>query len=191
MRITVAPRLQFILSAEPLARSRALQQESMQYGDVTGGIQAVVLPGLGLKPTVSVSYLRLLRGGNATNLDIGGFTNSALLLVSFDVSRFHVDANEFVNETPGPTRRAQLGQAVAVSHSVTARLSATAEIRHFTEPLSTGDGLSLMWADGYALRPNLVLDAGLARGFTGTSTHWQVATGVTYVLPHRIWGFAH
>jgi hypothetical protein len=85
----------------------------------------------------------------------------------------------------------QFGQAVAVTHPVTPKLSATAELRHFTEPLNGGDGLSALWAAGYAVRPNLVIDTGLVRGFTANSTQWQVASGVTYVLPRRIWGFAH
>jgi hypothetical protein len=45
-----------------------------------------------------------------------------------------------------------------------------------------------MWAGGYALRPNLVFDTGLVRGFLNDSTRWELASGVTYVLPHRLWG---
>jgi hypothetical protein len=190
MRVTVTPRVQFILAAEPLAASHVTQQESLQRGDTTGGVQVVLLPGQAVRPTVSVSYLRLLHGGDATNLDIGGFSNGVVLLASNDFGHFHVDANGFLNETAGQIRRAQFGQAVAVTHPITSRLSATAELRHFTEPPSRGNGLSAMWAGGYALRPNVVLDGGLARGFTGTSTRWQVSTGVTYVLPRRIWGFS-
>ena len=38
-------------------------------------------------------------------------------------------------------------------------------------------------------RPNLVIDSGLVNGLTGTSTRWQVASGITYVLPRRLSGF--
>ena len=102
-----------------------------------------------------------------------------------------MDANAFLNETEGPVPRGQWGQAVAVSHPLTTNLGATAELRYFTQPLTNGDGFSALWAASYSVRPNLVFDTGLVRGFTGTSTQWQVASGFTYVLPHRIWIFSH
>jgi hypothetical protein len=188
MRVTLTQRVQLILASEPIASSQVVEQQLTQQGDTTGGMQVVLIPGQAVKPTISVSYLRLLRGGNATNLDIGGFTNSALFMASNDMGHFHVDANGFLNETAGPIRRMQFGQAVAVTHPLTQKLSATAELRHFSEPLTAGDGLSAMWAVGYTVRPNLVLDAGVARGFNGTSTNWQMCSGVTYVLPRRLWG---
>ena len=190
VRITVTPRVQFILGSEPIANSLVVDQNLIQQGDVTGGTQVVLMPGQAAKPTISVSYLRLLRSGEATNLDIGGFTNSALILASNDMGHFHVDVNGFLNETAGRIRRAQFGQALAVTHPLVQKLSGTAELRHFSEPLNTGDGLSAMFAFAYSVRSPLVLDAGVARGFTGTSTTWQISSGVTYVLPHKIWGFS-
>jgi hypothetical protein len=154
MRVTVSSRMQLILAAEPIAASFVAGQQSTERGNTTGGIQVVLMPGHAIKPTVSVSYLRLVRAGNATNLDIGGYANSALILASSDLGHFHVDVNGFANETEGPIRRAQFGQAVALTHPVTPKLSATAEFRHFTEPLNAGEGLSAMWAAGYAVRPN-------------------------------------
>jgi hypothetical protein len=191
MRLTVAPRLQVILVAEPVAYTTTEKESLIQRGDATGGVQAIMMPGHGVKPTISFSYLHLVKGGTASSLDIGGYANSALLMASSDLGRFHVDANEFLNETEGPVRRGQWGQAVAVSHPLTPKLGATAELRYFTQPLTGGDGFSALWAASYSLRSNLVLDTGLVRGFTGTSTHWQVASGVTYVLPHRIRSFSH
>jgi len=188
MRVTLSPRTQLIVSSEAIASSIVSQHESTERGDTTGGIQVVLRPSEGMKPTISVSYLHLLWGGYATNLDIGGFANSVLIMASSDFGHFHVDANGFLSETEGPIRRAQFGQAVALTHPVTAKLSATAELRHFTEPLTGGEGLSVMWAGGYALRPNLVFDTGLIRGFLNDSTRWELASGVTYVLPHRLWG---
>jgi len=187
-RVTVASRLQFIVSAEPMAYSATSSGDVTQRGDVDGGLQVVVLPGAGSKPTIAVSYLRLVRGGNATDMDIGGYANSALLLASADYGHYHVDANGFLNETEGTVRRLQFGQAVALSHPLTAKLSGTAELRHFTEPLNRGDGCSALGALGYAVRPNLVFDTGVVRGFTDRSTHWQITGGFTYVLPGRLWG---
>ncbi len=125
--------------------------------------------------------------GTASGLDIGGYANSALLMASSDLGHLHVDANVFVNETEGPVRRAQLGQAVAFSHPLTSKLGATAEMRHFTQPLTGGSVYSTLWAASYSIRPNLVIDTGLVNGLTSTSTRWQVASGITYVLPRRLW----
>jgi hypothetical protein len=191
MRVTVSPFLQFIVAAEPIAHTSKEQEDLNQRGDSTVGLQVVMMPGHGVKPTISSSYLHLVRMGTASSLDIGGYANSVLLMASSDLGHVHVDANVFLNETEGPVRRAQLGQAVALSHPLTPKLGATAELRHFTEPLSGGSVYSTLWAAGYSIRPNLVIDTGLVNGFTGTSTRWQVASGVTYVLPHRLWGSSY
>jgi hypothetical protein len=190
MRLTVAPSLQFILSSEPVAYSSTSQEELTQRGDAQAGLQMILMPGQGLRPTISGSYLHLLKGGTASSLDIGGYANSALLMASADLGHFHVDDNVFLNETEGAVRRAQWGHAVAVSHAVTAKVGGTAELRYFTEPLTGGTGLSALWAANYSIRPNLVFDTGLVHGLTGTSTQWQVASGFTYVLPHKIWSFS-
>ncbi len=190
MRLTVAPSLQFILSSEPVAYSSTTQEELTQRGDAQAGVQMILLPGHGVRPTISSSYLHLIKGGTASSLDIGGYANSALLMASADLGHFHVDDNVFLNETEGSVRRAQWGHAVAVSHPVTSKVGATAELRYFTQPLTGGTGFSALWAANYSIRPNLVIDTGLVRGFTGTSTQWQVAGGVTYVLPHKIWSFS-
>jgi hypothetical protein len=188
MRVTVTPFLQLIVAAEPIAYTSAARQDLTQRGDATAGLQVVMMPGHGIKPTISSSYLHLARMGTASSLDIGGYANSVLLMASSDLGHFHVDANAFLNETEGPVRRAQWGQAVAFSHPLTAKLGATAELRHFTQPLTGGSVYSTLWGAGYSIRPNLVIDTGLVNGLTGTSTRWQVASGVTYVLPHRLWG---
>jgi hypothetical protein len=189
MRFTVAPRLQFIVAAEPVAFSEFPNQESTHEGDVTGGFQAVLKPSQGWRPTVAVGYLRLLRGGEASGLDIGGFKNSALLQASADFGHWHVDSNLFANEqAQNAVRRAQWGQAVAVSHPVNQKLGLTGEVRHFTEPFNPGPAWGLMAAAAYSVHPNLVLDLGIVRGLTSDSTRWQIASGVTYVLPRGVWG---
>jgi hypothetical protein len=188
MRVTVSPFLQFIVAAEPIAHTSTTQEDLNQRGDVTAGLQVVMIPGHGVKPTISSSYLHLVRMGTASSLDIGGYANSVLLMGSSDLGHFHVDANAFLNETEGPVRRAQWGQAVAFSHPLTAKVGATAELRHFTQPLTGGSVYSTLWAASYSIHPNLVIDTGLVNGLTGTSTLWQVASGITYVLPQRLWG---
>jgi hypothetical protein len=188
MRVTVSPFLQFIVASEPIAHTSTDGEDLNQRGDSTAGLQVIMMPGHGVKPTISSSYLHLVRMGTASSLDIGGYSNSALLMASSDFGHLHVDANAFVNETEGSIRRAQFGQAVAFSHPVTAKLGATAEVRHFTQPFTGGSVYSTLWAAGYSIRPNLVIDTGLVNGLTGTSTRWQVASGITYVLPHRLWG---
>jgi hypothetical protein len=44
-----------------------------------------------------------------------------------------------------------------------------------------------LWAISYPVRKNLVVDAGLNRGLTSTSTQWEGFAGFTYLLPHRLW----
>jgi len=189
MRFTVAPRLQFIVSAEPVAFSESSSEDSNHEGDVTGGFQAVLKTSQGWRPTLAVGYLRLLRGGEATDLDIGGFRNSVILQASSDFGHWHVDANLFVNEqAQAAVRRAQWGQAVALSHPVNQKLGVTGELRHFTEPFNPGPGWGVMTAAGYSVHPNLVLDLAAVRGLSSDSTHWQLASGFTYVLPHGVWG---
>jgi len=193
MRFTVTRRLQLIVAAEPVAFSAASgakgQADSTHEGDVAGGFQTVLKAGVGWRPTIGASYIRRLRGGSASDLDMGGFTNSAVFLASADFGLYHVDANGILNEqTQGAVRRAQWIQAVAVSHPVKGKLGATGEARHFTEPFNGGPGWAVMAACGYSARPSLVLDFGVARGLTGDSTHWQVASGFTYVMPRGIWG---
>ena len=188
MRVTVSPFLQIIVAIEPIARTGTARENLNQRGDATAGLQVVMMPGHGLKPTISSSYLHLVRMGTASSLDIGGYANSVLLMASSDLGHFHVDANAFLNEIEGPIRRAQLGQALAISHPLTVKLGVTGEVRHFTQPLTGGRVYSTLWAAGYSIRPNLVIDTGLVNGLTGTATRWQVASGITYVLPHRLWG---
>lgn len=189
MRLTVAPRLQFIVSVEPVAFSHTYEENLTQRGDATAGLQVVAIKGNRAKPTISLSYLHLIHGGTATNLDICGYANSAVLLASLDLGRFHLDANGFMNETEGNVRRAQFGDATAVTLYLKPKLTAALELRYFTEPLTGGNTTSVLFATGYNLHPNLVFDLGIVRGMNDTSTRWQIMSGFTYLLPYKILEF--
>ena len=104
--------------------------------------------------------------------------------------------------TPPPARRAQFGQTLAITHDLFGRtldnrLELTGELWHFTEPLINttihgtpsprSNAVGTLWTATFALRPDLVLDAGFDHGLTSTSTQWQAFTGATYLLPHRLW----
>jgi hypothetical protein len=133
--------------------------------------------------------MRRAHAGSATDLDIGGLSNGLLLMLSSDFGRFHVDANGFVNEQwDGRVRRAQLGDAVAVTHPLTPKLGVIGELRYFTQPPTRRNGSGAMLAFAYNIRPNLVVDAGAVRGLTGTSTHWQAVGGITCLLPRQLFG---
>ncbi|HXP08966.1 MAG TPA: hypothetical protein VN828_10745, partial [Acidobacteriaceae bacterium] len=80
MRYTVTPSLQFILSSEPVAYSSNALEEVTQRGDAQAGVQMILMPGHGVRPTVSGSYLHLVKMGTASSLDIGGYANSAVLM---------------------------------------------------------------------------------------------------------------
>jgi hypothetical protein len=112
-KLTIAPRLQLLLLSEPFTYTRqptgSAVSESLP-GDVDDGFQAVVIRGDHRKPTISLSYLRDHYSGPAPDVDIGSFTQSALLLLSHDLGGFHVDLNGiFSEQTDGKIRRGQFG----------------------------------------------------------------------------------
>jgi hypothetical protein len=187
-KLAVSSRFQFLVLSEPFARSKdAGGQGSSDAGGVSAGIQAVLMQGEGQRPTVAVSYIRLVYGGTAPDIDIGTAKNSATVLVSTDLSGFHFDINGFVSEQTGTTvRRAQFGQTISVSHQV-GKVEIAGELWHFSQPLTRGNAVGNLWAASYALRKNLVVDAGFNRGLTSTSTQWEGFAGFTYLLPHRLW----
>jgi hypothetical protein len=190
---------------------------SSDAGDLDLGAQFIVRQAAGPTPTIAAGYIRRLRAGTASNLDIGDLTQSALLLFSGDFrGGFHYDSNLIFNQqdsaqnssmpTAHSISRAQLGQSFALSHPLFARstggrLTGSAELSHFTQPfvattsagvpLTRANTLGLLFAGGYALRPNIVLDAAFYRGLTSTSTQWEGTAGITYLLPHRLWPDRH
>ena len=188
VKLTVTPRLQFLASAEPIARTTAQGAVSNQAGDVSLGVQGVLYQGEGARPTLAVSYFHRVYAGAAPDLDIEGPANSFLVLASADVKGFHYDANAFFSEVvEAPVRRGQYGQAISVSHPFLKKFTLAGEIWHFTQPFLPGNAVGNLWGVSYALRKNLVLDAGFDRGLTGTSTQWEGFAGFTYLLPQRLW----
>ena len=190
-KLTVASRLQLVALSEPLAQASGATGDALsgsRPGEVFVGFQAVVLPGEGHKPTVSLSYIRRLYASPAPELDIGTFRNSALILVSDDFAGFHFDINGiFSEQTKGIIRRGQFGQTLSISHPL-GRLTVAGELWHFTQPLTSRNAVGNLWAVSYPVRKNLVLDAGFDRGLTSSSTQWEEFAGFTYLLPHRLWG---
>jgi hypothetical protein len=186
-KLTVHPRIELILQSEPLVQSGLSTQHELHEGEVFVGAQTILIPGHESRPTVSVSYLHRLHESVAPEIDIGTFRQSVLILVSGEVYGFHFDANGIVTEQGGePVRRAQFGQTLSVSHPLKG-FTIAGEIWHFSQPLHQGNAVGNLWAVSYPLRKNLVVDGGFNRGFTGTSTRWEVFAGFTYLLPHRLW----
>jgi hypothetical protein len=227
-KIALASRLLVQEQTQPLAHSREVDEGSSSNGagDVLLGAQAVLyLPPAApaetsktpqtaphrtiAMPTVAVGYLGRVHAGTTPDIDMGGYANSVLLLVSGDVGRFHYDTNYLLNEQTesesspisgaGATlRRAQFAQTLSVNHPVTSpNLQLALELYHFTQPMvhttATGErvpranAVDGLLALSYSLRPNLVIDGGFSHGFTSTSTRWQSFAGFTYLLPHRLW----
>ena len=188
IKLAVAPRLEFFSSLEPAVHFTASGNSANGMGEVFVGVQAVIIPGAGRKPTVSVSYTRRSYDGHAPELDLGSPRNSLLFLVSGDVKGFHYDTNVVFNEiVQGKRRNLQLGQTLSISHPVARRFQVSGEIWRFTQPLLKSYALGNLWALSYTPRKNLVLDAGFEKGLTATSTRWEVFAGFTYLLPHRLW----
>ena len=187
-KLAVSSRFQFLLLSEPFAHSKSADgQTSSDPGGVSAGIQGVLFPGSGKRQTVSASYIRLLYGGTAPDIDIGTAKNSAILLVSTDLAGFHFDINGIASEQEGSAvRRAQFGQTISVSHPL-GPITIGGELWHFSQPLIRGNAVGNLWCVSYAIRKNLVVDAGFNRGLTSTSTQWEGFAGFTYLLPHRLW----
>jgi hypothetical protein len=187
VKMAFSSRIQALAAFEPIAHSRADGLASNDAGDIVAGLQTVIYPGEGTKPTVAFAYLRRVYGGSARDLDVGSFRNSAEVLVSADVKGFHCDTNYIFNEVLDTSvHRAQFGQTLSISHVIKGKLGATGEIWHFTQPFLRGHAIGNLWALNYNARHNLVFDAGFNRGLTSTSTHWEIFTGFTYLLPHKM-----
>jgi hypothetical protein len=188
MKLSVTPRLELIVSAEPLVHYRADGTSAIGTAEVFLGAQAVVSHGEGSRPTIAASYFRRVYDGGVPEVDFGSPRNSFLLLASADVKGFHYDANALFNEqTQGTVHRVQFGQTLSISHRVVGKLSLSGEIWHFTQPFQRGHAVGNLWALSYAARKTVVFDAGFNQGLTGTSTHWEAFVGFTYLLPHRLW----
>ncbi len=214
------------LLSEPFAATRLLPDptpptgaptSTRDPGDLLLGVQGLLTLQSGALPTIALAYIHRVRTGSAPDLDIGSSTQSANLLVSGDLGRFHYDTNFGIAQQNGlaqqnaapqpatsaaPLRRAQFNQSLSVTHDLLPELlghdlELTAELWHVTQPLVTtarsglpisrGNAVGALFALGYALRPNLVLDAGLDHGLTSTSTDWQGFAGLSFLLPHRLW----
>lgn len=188
MKLSVAPRLELLASAEPVAHFTGEGRAANRAADIFLGAQFVLHHGEGAKPTLAVSYFHRVYDGGAPEFDFGSPTNSLLLLASADVKGFHYDANAFFTELEqGPVRRGQFGQSLTISHQFLRRFTLSGEVWHFTQPFLRSNAVGNLWAASFSVRKTLVLDAGFNHGLTGTSTSREAFVGFTYLLPHRLW----
>jgi len=186
-KLTVHPRLQFLVASAPFVHSGLGSDKEKHFGDVLTGAQVVLAQGKGHRPTIAASYLGRVHAGSGADIDIGTPQHALLLLASGDVAGFHYDANAFFNElTKDNIGRAQFGQTISISHPIK-RFTVAGELWHFTQPFTRGNAVGNLWAISYTVRPNLVLDTGFNHGLTSTSTQWIAVAGFTYLLPHRLW----
>lgn len=188
VKVSVTSRLELVAQIELVAHSSANRIAANSGGDLYLGAQAVLYHGEGAKPTLAASYFYHAYDDGAPSLDIGSPTNTIELLASADVKGFHYDANVLITElVQEPARRAQFGQTLSISHSISRKFALTGEVWHFTQPVLQSNAIGNLWAVSYTPRKTLVFDAGFNRGLTGTSTRWEVFGGFTYLLPHRLW----
>ena len=191
-----------------LANAPAADTTTNAPGDLLLGGQFILHKAVGSLPVIAAGYIHRVRTGTSADLDVGSYSQSALLLFSGDLpGKLHYDANAVTNEqTDGPTRRAQFEQSIALSHPLLeerthGNLGLVAELSHATQPLvhtsvegvSTprANAVSMLFASVYSVRPNIVVDAAFSHGLTSTSTQWQGSFGFTYLLPHRLWPDRH
>jgi hypothetical protein len=187
MKLSVSQRVELLLQSQPFAHSDIGPVGSNDPGDLSAGLQAVILPGTKKRPTVSVSYFRRVWAGTAPDLDIGSNRQSAIFLVSTDIAKFHMDTNAIFNEQIEDARhRAQFGQTLSISHGLPHKLGLGGELWHFTQPFQNGHAAGFLFGPTYAPKPNLVFDVGFNRGLTSTSTRWEFFMGFTYLLPKKL-----
>ena len=187
-KLTVLPRLELFFQTEPYVHSsnHIGMDKQIHPGEVWLGAQAVLLPADGVRPTISVSYVRRLYESPAPELDLGTNRQSGTLLLSNDVAGFHYDANFIVTEqTESGIRRAQNAQTLSISHPLK-KVAISGEMWHFTQPFLRSYAVGNLWAVSYPFRRNLVVDIGFDHGLTSTSTHWEEFIGFTYLFPHRL-----
>jgi hypothetical protein len=186
-KLSVLPRLELFLQSEPLTISESKNQSAVHEGEVFAGVQGELFAGAESWPTVSISYIRRIHTSVAPELDVGTFRQSTSILLSEDLHGFHFDTNGILAEqVQGQVRRVQFGQTLSISHSI-GKFTISGEIWHFSQPFEKSNTIGNLWALSRALQKNLVVDAGLSRGLTKTSTRWEVFAGFTYLLPHRLW----
>jgi hypothetical protein len=187
-KLSVAPRLELLVSAEPVAHFTAEGTPANRVADIFLGAQGVLHHGEGAKPTLAVSYFHRVYDGGAPEFDFGSPVNSFLILASADVKGFHYDANAFFTELKQePVRRGQFGQSLTISHPLKHGLTLSGEIWHFTQPFLRSNAVGNLWAVSYTARKTLVFDVGFNHGLTTTSTQWEMFAGFTYLFPHRLW----
>jgi hypothetical protein len=188
-KLSIDKRVQFLALFEPFTHSTGAAVPGNRPGEVFAGLQAVIVPGKGERPTISAQYVRRLYASPAPELDLGTFVQSATILLSDDLDGFHFDMNGLVmeqQEDRTKVRRAQFAGTLSISHPIW-KFTISGEVWHFAQPLTHGHAVGNLWAMSYPVRKNLVIDAGLDHGFTSTSTRWEGFAGFTYLLPHRLW----
>jgi hypothetical protein len=190
LKMSLSRRFELLVQTEPMVLSDLGTATDHRPGEVFVGFQTVLKHGEGVRPTISVSYFRRLYASPAPELDIGTNRQSALLLISFDIKKFHVDTNGIVTEQISDetlVHRAQFGQTLSISHPLAGKLSLSGELWHFSQPLTKSNAAGLLFAPSYNVNRFLVLDGGFNRGLTSTSTRWEVFVGFTCLLPKQLW----
>ena len=188
-KLSITQRVEVLALFEPFTHSTGAAVSGNRPGEVFAGMQAVILPGEGERPTISAQYLRRLYASPAPELDLGTFIQSATILLSDDLGGFHFDLNGLAMEQQDDKtsiRRAQFAQTLSISHPI-GKFTISGEIWHFAQPLTHSYAVGNLWSASYSVRKNLVVDAGFDHGLTRTSTQWEGFAGFTYLLPRRLW----
>lgn len=186
IKLTVRPRLEFILEVNPVAGATG-EIDKTDFGGLSLGFQSVVLGTGDANTTLALGYLHETVGSPVPDTDIGTPTNSGLILLSTNAAKFHFDINGVFNQqTVANSSRTQYGQTLSISHPLW-KLTGQGEIWHFSQPFLRSKAVGSLWALSYSARNNLVFDAGFQHGLTSTSTQWEEFFGFTYLLPHRLW----
>ena len=154
------------------------------YGDTTVGAQWCYWPKgpLGIDESVQVTW-KAPTASLGKGLGSGASDLLAMLLLSRDMSAFHVDVNALVNwlgRSTGESRDAQPAAAVSVSRTLSDHWSVTGEIYSISHTAQNAFVLSNLWAVGYKASTRLVLDAGIDAGLSHGAPKISFFSGLTY-----------
>jgi hypothetical protein len=187
VKLSVIPRLELIFQMEPFVHSEMATDIESHPGDVVAGVQGVLVPGKGKRPTISLGYLRNVHASPAPDVDIGSFRQSGTFLVSDDLWGFHADVNAVISEqAEAKVRRLQYGQTLSISHRLR-KFTISEEIWHFSQPFLNSNAFGNLCAVAYAVHNNLIIDVGFNHGLSRRSTQSETFLGFTYLIPQKIW----
>jgi hypothetical protein len=138
-------------------------------------------------PTLALSYaVKAPTASRAKGLGSGRVDHSFTFLASKDVLGTHFDFNAtyfLIHRAAGPGFDSNYQFNLSLAHPIKGRLAFTGEFYGNTELNSVTPGFaSTLWALTFAIKPRLVIDAGIEIGLSHGAPQQHFFVGVTYAI---------